>query len=1061
MTARAGSPYASGGGGTIFEYEVAAVLLAMLLRGAHAPGMHLPIARVALQQRAAGHPLDDIVVFGGPGQEAPRIEFQVKSKINPVPADKEFASFVVAALASLDEHSEALTTGRMKVGLITRPSNAVDELAKLCELAQAHPGDLAGMRTLLRKGIVAAKLRTRWSRVIGAVERAASPSIDAEVVAHRLLANLFVWQVQTGADGADTRRALDWLSDISRGSGHGASSLLAHLRTTAQEWGPHAGSIDADMLRRELRHRYGLVLANESFPETGALLNVPAVRQLPARPRHFTGRAAELEGLESAFPACDSSTAEVVAIVGKPGVGKTALAVELAHRAAATLDQIQLYADLHGVSSTPADPAEVLRGFLKALGAGDSVIPDSVDQRAALFRSILARRRSVLVLDNAADANQIRDLLPGDGPCVAIVTSRNASVAVTASHLLALDVLTPDESIDLLVSRAGRRASPADPILARIAALCGHLPLALHIAATTLAGAGSWSPAHLERELSDQRERLDALSIGEEGIRAAFQMSYARLPEATRRTFRRLSVVPAPSFERPTAADAAGCDDRTVGRHLKDLTAASLLEHAQDEGRYRFHDLIRVYAAECLLTDEDEQGRAETEWRLINNTVAFTRRVAMALDPEHRHHLTPQEQQLLSGARPIRWLDTEWNLVRGVVGLLPQHRAIPDMVQCLIALERYVDTRDLWAGWLPVAERAADLATAFDQADPTRQNNTLSIVALTALVTAQARLHLPAAAAATAQRLLGLHDDSVDPERWAAALNACGHAMSAVCRFDDALDLYQQAYEAYVGTGDEGGQVRCQHNMASVHTDCGRFELAVDLYRKDLAYHQRVGDRWQQAWTLNSLGGALERLDRLDEAIQAHTAAFTIAYELGDPVRQSSSLHDLGLAYAHDGQFARAVRCHLADLELCARRGDLRGASMALVGAAVAGPAGAPEQAMLYATQALAIAKSIGDVPNEAAAHTRLAELAVAQDDMDGAWEHLATAIELFTEVGMDLRTCMVRLWIAGTDKFTVAECREQAELAIPALQRLGAAFHLEQAQRLLAELDASAEDDR
>ncbi|MFG1918239.1 ATP-binding protein [Micromonospora sp. NPDC048898] len=1053
MSAQAGSPYASGGGGTIFEYDVAAVLLGMLLRGAHAPGMHLPIVRVALQQRATGHPLDDIVVFGGRGQDAPRIEFQVKSRINPVPADKEFISFVEAALISLDEQASAFAIGMIKVGLIARPTNALDELAKLCQLAQAHADDLPGMRALLQKGIVSAKLRTRWSRIVGAVGRVAAPSLDAETGAHRLLVNLFVWQVDLGSDGADTRRTLDLLDEISRSSGQAASALLSYLRTAAQEWGPRAGSIDRDMLRRELHHRYGVVVAEALLSESGVLHDVPAVRQLPARPRHFSGRAAELVNLESAVPAENSSVAQVTAIVGKPGVGKTALAVEFAHRVATTLGQIQLYVDLRGVSPTPADPAEVLRGFLRSLGVTDTIIPDSVDQRAALYRSILAHRRSVVVLDNAADANQVRDLLPGGGPSMTIVTSRSAEVAITTSLLVTLEVLGPDESVDLLVARAGRRASPGEPALPRIAALCGHLPLALHIAGTMLAGAGSWSPTHLERELSDRRERLDALTIGEEGIRAAFHLSYMRLPEATRRTFRRLSVVPAPSFEHVAAADAAGCDDRTAVRHLKELATANLLERSEHEGRYRFHDLIRVYAAERLLTEEDEHGRTDAEWRLINNTIAFARRVAMALDPEQHHHLTTHEQQVFKGTRPIRWLDTEWSLVRAVVDLLAEHRAIPDMVLCLMALERYVDTRDLWRGWLPIVKRAANLALAFDKEGPDQHDKTLSIAALTALVTAQVRLHQPTTAAATAERLLGLLNDTVDQTIMASALNACGNGLREAFRSDEALNCYQRAYDLYVKTGDQGAQARCEHNMASVHRDCGRFEVAVDLYRRDLTYHERVGDRWQQAWTLNSLGGALERLERFDEAVEAHTAAFDIAYELGDPVRQSSSLHDLGLSYARSGQIARAVRCHLADLEGCARRGDLRGMSMALVGAAIVGRVGAHQQARLYATQALAIARLIGDHAEEAGAHERLGELAVVQNDIASARDHLNLAIKMFTEAGMYWRACTVRLWVAGTTEFTMTERREQADCAITVFKDLGATFHLEEAEQILTDL--------
>ncbi len=382
----------------------------------------------------------------------------------------------------------------------------------------------------------------------------------------------------------------------------------------------------------------------ERGPATSASALVP--RQLPHAVGNFVGRRAELE-LLTRLPGQDrgvNGAVTISAIGGTAGVGKTALAVYWAHQAAGRFPDGQLYVNLRGfdLSGTPATPAEAVRGFLDALGVPADRIPRGLDAQAGLYRSLLAGKQVLIVLDNARDERQIRPLLPASPGCLVIVTSRNQLTGLAASdgaRLLSLDVLTDAEARHMLAARIGEGRAAAEPAAAaEIAGLCAHLPLALAIAAARAAARPRFTLAALADELRDIRSRLDALASPDlaSNVRAVFSWSGQQLSPAAARMFRLLGAHPGPDISAAAAASLAGVSLPQAGQALNELTMANLVaEH--EPGRYAFHDLLRAYAAEQVRAEADDPGHRAAIHRVLDyylyTAAAANRLLNPARDP--------------------------------------------------------------------------------------------------------------------------------------------------------------------------------------------------------------------------------------------------------------------------------------------------------------------------------------------------------------------------------------------------------------------------------------------
>jgi DNA-binding SARP family transcriptional activator len=377
---------------------------------------------------------------------------------------------------------------------------------------------------------------------------------------------------------------------------------------------------------------------------TAAPATPPAPRQLPAAPRHFTGRPRELRHLSRLLKRASGKASEavIVALTGMAGIGKTAAAVHWGHRVAGQFPDGQLFADLRGSSSSgaPVTPAEALGSFLAALGAPAAQVPVDLDGRAALFRTMLASRRMLIVLDNARDPEQVRPLLPGSPGCVTLVTSRNRLTGLAAAqgaHLITLGVLTDAESRDLLsASLGGQRAAAEPAAVGELFALCGRLPLALcDVSARAVARPGL-PLSLLVTEMRDGRRRLDALETGEPAtsVRVVFSWSRAKLGEPASRMFRLLGIYPSPDITVTVAACLAGISREQASLALTEVCDEHLLTEISP-GRYRSHDLLHTYAAERTRSSESQGERDAAVRRVLDYYLNAVRAAAALLFPFH------------------------------------------------------------------------------------------------------------------------------------------------------------------------------------------------------------------------------------------------------------------------------------------------------------------------------------------------------------------------------------------------------------------------------------------
>jgi transcriptional regulator with XRE-family HTH domain len=325
--------------------------------------------------------------------------------------------------------------------------------------------------------------------------------------------------------------------------------------------------------------------------------------ELPRGAADFTARASEMAALEKMAPG------SVVLISGPPGTGKTALAIRAAEVLGGAFRDGCFFVDLRGLSDQPLGPAEAAFRLLRALGMAESRVPAGQEDRAERLRGLLRQRRTLIILDNATSESQVRELLPGRSPGLVVITSRRSLAGLENLRRLVLEPMRPADAADLLAAIVGPRATADQAAIAEVSGLCGHLPLALRIAGSRLLSRPGWTARYMASRLADARRRLANLTAGDLAVSVAFRLSYDQLNDQGRRLFRRLSLVPGDDAAPALAAVLAGCAPAEAEDSLEELADLGLLQPAVD-GRYRFHDLVRLFATERL---EDEDLAADRQ----------------------------------------------------------------------------------------------------------------------------------------------------------------------------------------------------------------------------------------------------------------------------------------------------------------------------------------------------------------------------------------------------------------------------------------------------------------
>jgi DNA-binding SARP family transcriptional activator/Tfp pilus assembly protein PilF len=653
-----------------------------------------------------------------------------------------------------------------------------------------------------------------------------------------------------------------------------------------------------------LRQLHQRILTNDSAlwlvsPRTPGQVTVAVPRQSPAPPPLFTGRGAALAELsESLRPRRDTSTGmPVVAIAGTAGVGKTSLALHWAHQHADEFPDGQLFANLRGFDAvaTPTEPSTVLRGFLDSLGVDPPAIPPDQDGRTALFRSLVADRRVLIILDDAADTAQVTPLLPGSTTCAVLVTGRRrlTGLAVTGARLYDLDVLPDAEARGVLATRLGERRLATDTDATRaLLAACAGLPLALSVIAARAATHPHFPLATLASQLRDATTRMDALDAGElsANVRAAFDSSYRAFDADTATMFGLLGLAPGVDISLAAAASLAGQAPSRVRTLLRGLETASVLHQPQPD-RYRMHDLLRLYAAEQAqrnLSDGDTTAA-------VRRVVGYYVHTAFAGNERFWPLHAPADigppppgcrpEPLADQRAALRWFMTEHaNLLAA---------------------------RDLAAarGWHDDVYLLARTTDSFHI-----QQGHSDVRLTTWLAALSAVQHLD------------------DPVKRSHVHEFLGHAYAQAGRYTMARGHLDRALGLAERTGDRLALCCTEQAIAWLYATQGDHRLGLRHALRALRYRDAVANPRVVANALNSAGWEYAALGELDQARQACESALTLARENNNPHMEATVLDSLGFVAQREGKPSLAVDYYHRALVQRRHSGHLFGEANSLAG---------------------------------------------------------------------------------------------------------------------------------
>jgi DNA-binding SARP family transcriptional activator/predicted negative regulator of RcsB-dependent stress response len=597
----------------------------------------------------------------------------------------------------------------------------------------------------------------------------------------------------------------------------------------------------------------------------------PVPRQLPADTLHFVGREAELARMDSmrphgsTDPAGSTPRSTLCVIDGPAGIGKTAFAVHWATRAHASCPDGELYVDLHGFDATrsPTGPADALDQMLRALNVAPGAIPRGLDEQAALYRTVLADRRVLIVLDNAAGAEQVRPLLPGSASCVVLVTSRNrlsALVAREGATRITLGQLTEDKSAELLTRIIGvERAGAGQDALHQLGELCAHLPLALRMTAERLVTHPHTSAGDLVEDITDQQDRLAALAADEEdtsSLRALFSWSYNALDIEAAELYCLLGPQPGHDIGLPAAAALLGTTVRQAGRVLDRLTGVHLVDESAYH-RFRLHDLLRDYAIERAHVDRPPSELTAALTRLCGWYLRTASNAAdRILPPKRPRRALPVDLppctplMFATSQQALAWCELERHNLIAVVSYCADQGLDLIANQLPAALWTFFEVRGYLSDWITTHRLALRSARRLDDA----------------------RLEAP-------------------------TLSNLGTGYLGLRQFDQAMDCYRRAHELAAGVGDRWLAAASVANLGEAFRRSGQVAEAIDHYSLALELATDFGDRWVMKFALNSLADAFCALGQYRRAVDTYQRVLVMHRDLEDQHWEGKCLAGLGDAY--------------------------------------------------------------------------------------------------------------------------------------------------------------------
>jgi tetratricopeptide (TPR) repeat protein len=742
-------------------------------------------------------------------------------------------------------------------------------------------------------------------------------------------------------------------------------------------------------------------------------LRIPeSLFQLPPDILDFTGRDRALKQASAWFASgrdTGSQALLVTAISGTAGVGKTALAVHIAHGLRTQFPDGQLYVNLRGVERQRLDPADVLAGFLRAFGIEPRVVPADLEERAAMYRALLVNRRVLVVLDNASDERQVRPLLPGSPTCAVLITSRARLSALEAAQVIALDVMEEEQCIELLGKIIGDARLNAEPDAAKaIVRLCGRLPLAVRIAGARLRLKDHWRLARLADRLRAERQRLDELHVGDLEVRAMFALSYENLGDEERRAFRLLGLLQGPDFAAWVVAALLACElsegeditERLVDAQLLEVTGEDATGHL----RYRFHDLLRAFARERLRAEEPQDQAQAARLRAYGGYLALSKRALYLLSPQSKRdavesevrpwHVAGLDPDEIIEPTPFAWFTVETaNLIAAIeqayeAGLWEMTWELTDPLHYLFRVHSQ------WKDWVATHELALDATRRAGN----RRGQGWILRNLGNAYRDQGRLE---EALACYEEGLALFRGLGNRLGEAAMLNGSGEVRMSQGLLPEALAYQEQALQAWTDVDDLTGVAYCHTHLSVLQAQQGRFEEALEHANRSLAMQRQFHDRSGEAYALNSIGTIYRFQDQLDEAMRTYRQCFPIWREIGQRSGEAGGYVNLGLTYRQKRQLLRAIASFNRAILIYSELGDQAGQARALAGMGGAHlDQGRLSEATRCFDSALTVFDETGDILSRATMLVDVGALLQQHGDRPGAERRWREALAVFEQTG-------------------------------------------------------------
>lgn len=714
---------------------------------------------------------------------------------------------------------------------------------------------------------------------------------------------------------------------------------------------------------------------------------VAVARTLPHGIQVFTGRERELARLmDSVAPARIARSVGIVAIDGMAGVGKTALAVHAAHLMAGRFPDGQLFVDLHAhtAGQSPVSPADALHALLPAVGVEPSAIPHGVDEQAALWRSTLASRRILLLLDNAVSHEQVRPLLPGaPGACV-LITGRRRLAALDGAVMMPLDILSPAEAAELFV-RASGTGDPDSAAVRELTRQVGYLPLAIRLLAGRLRSRPAWTVEDLVEELAAAKDRSAAIRAEDVVVGAVFDLSFDALPPRLKPLFRRLGLHLGVDFDVPVVAALAGVGEDEARQGLDVLYNDHLVEEPV-RGRYRLHDLVRDYA----------RGLASAETSTDTDN-AISRLLAYYLDKtgiadRFVRGGTPDNDTLSTRADAVTWLDTELpNLVATIEQAASRHGT--DVARLSHHLNRYLIRHGHWDHALVVHRTAYEAArAAADRAAEAEAARDLGALYYWFGGYDAAEYYLVES--------LTLSEELADREGRAETLAHLAVLRRMRGEFHSALEYATEASGMFEELGDRWWFAGVQTEVSMLQTHFGDYSAARETAAEALRASREINDRTRESTALRTLGRAQAAGGMREAAEATLTSAVHMARETGFRLGEADSLSYLGRVLAEAGRVAEAHAVLTEALKIFGELGNARGQALALNNLGFLARGQDPVVARRNHVLALRLAHAIQHLPGVAQAWEGVGRSLVAAGDVAGGIRRLRRALAIYHRLG-------------------------------------------------------------